>query len=75
MRSFAKNKAATFVIRNFFFYHVSVFLGNFAKHEAVILKLSANVIITSREMIISRYDAIPDQSERTHFYNHRSNFI
>ena len=54
MRSFAKNKAATFVIRNFFFYHVSVFLGNFAKHEAAIFKLSANVIITSREVIITK---------------------
>ena len=33
-----------------------------------------SIIITSREVIIARYDVILDQSERAHLYNHLSNF-
>ena len=43
---------------------------------AAILKISTSVIIiiTSREVIIARYDVILDQSERMHLYNHLSNY-
>ena len=33
-----------------------------------------SIIITSRGVIIARYDAILDQSERAHLYNHLSNY-
>ena len=33
-----------------------------------------SIIITSRAVIIARYDVILDQSERAHLYNHLSNY-
>ena len=39
-----------------------------------VLKFSVPAIITSREVIIARYKAILDQSERTHFFNYLSNY-
>ena len=43
---------------------------------AAILKISAliSIIITSREVIIARYDVILDKSERTHLYKLLSNY-
>ena len=40
------------------------------KRDAAILKFSAPALITSREVIIARYDTILHQSERAHLYNH-----
>ena len=39
------------------------------KREAPIWEFSTPVVITSRELILSRYDAILDQSERVHLYS------
>lgn len=39
------------------------------RREAVILKFSALIIITSREVIKARYSVILNQSERAHLYN------
>ena len=41
---------------------------------AILENYCVSIIITSRGMIIARYDAILDQSERVHLYNHLSSF-
>ena len=50
------------------------FTETLTKREAANLKFSTPAIITSNEVIIARYDAIIDHSERAHSYNHRSNY-
>ena len=58
-------------LRNWNFY-VTTFITSsvtLPKREAAILKFGAPAISASREVIIPRYDAILDKSERTHLYN------
>ena len=50
------------------------FTETLTKREAANLKFSTPAVITSSEVIIARYDAIIDHSERAHSYNHRSNY-
>ena len=50
------------------------FTETLTKREAANLKFSTPAIITSSEVIIARYDAILDHSERAHSYKHRSNY-
>ena len=62
-------------LRNWNFY-VTTFItssGTLPKREAAILKFGAPAISASREVIIARFDAILDKSERTHLYNDWSN--
>ena len=42
------------------------------KRKAAILKFSALAMVTLRKVIVARYDAILNQSERAQFYNHQS---
>ena len=41
---------------------------------AILENLCFSIMITSRGAIIARYDAILDQSDRAHLYNHLSNY-
>ena len=41
---------------------------------AILENMLFSIIITSRGVIIAKYDVILDQSEREHFYNHVSNY-
>ena len=45
------------------------------RRAAIFNYSSAPAIITSREMIIARYDGMLDQSERAHLNNYLSNYI
>ena len=53
-----------------------IFEATSGNRAAAILKISASVsiIITSREVIIERYEIILYQSELAHLYNHLSNY-
>ena len=51
-----------------FFHFIRFFFKNFKKSRGF------SIIITSRWVIIARYDVILDQSERAHLYNHLSNY-
>ena len=45
---------------------------NVTEHEAAILKFGTAIMITLCTVIIARYDAILDQSEHAHPYDHLS---
>ena len=58
-----------------FFHFTCFFFKNINKSRGGHFENScSNIIITSRGVIIARYDVILDQSERAHLCNHRSNY-
>ena len=54
----------------YFLYH---FLNNNDKTHAAVVKCNAPAKSSRAKGIVARYDAVLDQSESSHLYNHQSN--
>ena len=57
-----------------FILYVSSSKTTMSRAVAILENKCLSIIITSRGVIIARYDLILDQSERAHLYTHLSNY-